>query len=257
MLSRLLSARTSSLASRSLIQPRLLAAAPSFNRTFKTTPTLQNTAAPVAKADPGPVDIIDKYGATTFWGMVAAIAVSKEMFILDAEFLLSLEIGAFVMTGYVLTGDTINKMSEEWDAKTKEKFDGANDFMVEMFNQYKMVQSTVQHKPAVLKNYAKEYEAAVTAHAAYLTVKPKHDARAQVLAALEQLKAKEEHEIAMAWQHEVDAAVDNVTKAFSAGDAKLTEQSLELAISGLGFSQPTTNEANDPVKRLFMEQFQE
>lgn len=245
-----LSARTSSLASRSL-----RVATPSFARTFKSTPQLLNAA--VASKAENPAQIIDKYGATTFWGMVAAIMISKEMYILDAEFMLSLEIGAFVMTGYVLTGDTINKMSEEWDAKTTEKFNGANDFMIEMFNQYKMVQGVVQNKPAVLQQYATEYKEAIVAQAAFQTVKPQHEARAQVLAALANIQSKEEFAAHMEWQNTVDAASAAVTKAFTSGDAKLNEEMVELAIKNLGFDTAVTAEANDPVKRLFMAQFNE
>ena len=72
-------------------------------------------------------DLINKYGKSTFWGMFAAILVSKEVFILDAEFMLACEIGAFVLTGYVLTGDTLNKMSEEQDKATVAKFEAASD----------------------------------------------------------------------------------------------------------------------------------
>lgn len=245
-----LSARTSSLASRSL-----RVATPSLARTFKSTPQLLNSA--VASKAGNPAEIIDKYGATTFWGMVAAIMISKEMYILDAEFMLSLEIGAFVMTGYVLTGDTINKMSEEWDQKTTDKFNGANDFMIEMFNQYKMVQGVVQNKPAVLEQYGAEYKEAIVAHAAFQTAKPRHEARSQVLAALANIQAKEEFAAHMEWQYTVDSASAAVTKAFAAGDAKLNEEMVELAIKNLGFDKAVTTEANDPVKRLFMAQFNE
>jgi hypothetical protein len=38
-----------------------------------------------------------------------------QVYILDAEFLLSAEVGLFALTGYVLTGDTFEKWSEEQD----------------------------------------------------------------------------------------------------------------------------------------------
>jgi hypothetical protein len=218
-----------------------------------------DVAAPVAvKAEEnGDVaDLINKYGKSTFWGMFAAILVSKEVFIIDAEFMLACEIGAFVLTGYVLTGDTLNKMSEEQDKATVAKFEAANDFMIEMFTQYKMVNSTLQNKPAVMKQYAEEYKSAIEAHAAYQTIKPAHAARASVLAALESIKVKEEHATAMAWQEAVDAATANVTAAFE-GDKKLEDEMFTLAVQNLGFSQPDTTEQNDPVKRLFMKEFQE
>jgi len=170
--------------------------------------------------------------------------------------MLACEIGAFVLTGYVLTGDTLNKMSEEQDKATVAKFEAANDFMIEMFTQYKMVNDTLKNKPAVMKQYAEEYKNAIEAHAAYQTIKPAHAARASVLAALESIKTKEEHATAMAWQEAVDTATANVTAAFE-GDKKLEDEMFNLAVQNLGFSSPDTTEQNDPVKRLFMKEFQD
>lgn len=228
-----------------------------LTRSFNSSPLLKQAAAPAAastSAD-GPGAVVQKYGAYTFWGMVASILVTKEVFIIDAEWLLSMEIGAFVATGYVLTGDQINKMSEDMDKEKTDKFNAANDFMLELFNQYKLVQGVAGDKPAVLESYLKEYKEAIVAHAAYQTVLPRHKARAAALASLEQIKAKEEHAASMEWQATVDKACANVNAAFAKGDKKLNDQMLQLAISNMGFSAPTTDEKNDPVKALFMKEF--
>jgi len=82
MLSRMLSARSLTRSARSLAMPQLR-----MTRSFMSSPALKNVAAPVAvKAEEhGDVaDLINKYGKSTFWGMFAAILVSKEVFILDA-----------------------------------------------------------------------------------------------------------------------------------------------------------------------------
>jgi len=243
---------------------RSLAAVPQVtrlqpSRSFMSSQHLRNAvpAAAASKASEYPTisEAIEKYGAGTFWGMFAAIIVSKEVFILDAEFMLACEIAAFVVTGYVLTGDTITKMSEDQDKATTDRFMQANDFMIEMFNQYKMINSTLQNKPAVMKQYAQEYQTAIEAHAAYQTIKPAHAARASVIAALESIKVKEEHANAMAWQEAVDKAVANVNAAFEKGDKKLSDEMFDLAVKNLGFSAVQTTEKEDPVKRLYMKEF--
>lgn len=263
MLSRMLSSRGSSIAARSLTR---FAAIPSvrteeFNRSFNSSAPLRQAPAAAVEGSgaavegSGPKSIVDSYGFYTFWGSIAAIAVSKEIFIIDAEFLLSMEIGAFALTSYVLAGDTINKMSEEMDKAKTDKFAEVNDFMLTMLDQYKMVQQTAQDKPAVMDQYLQEYKDSCVAHAKYQTVLPQHAARAQVLAALDQVKNREAHAAAAEWAQSVENAVDNVRTAFEANDAKLQGEMLELAISNMGPTVFTTTEKNDPVKRLFMQQF--
>jgi len=255
MLSRLAS-RGSRIAARSL-SARPLVALPS-RREFHNSTDLKNAApaAPTAAADMSPMDIINKYGSTTFLGCFAAIMVTKEMFILDAEFLLSCEVGLFALTGYVLTGDTLEKMSEEQDKKEVDTFNDANDFMLEMINQYKSVQMTSKNKPEVMQAYLAAYKASLIAQAEAQTIAPQHVARASVLAALEGIRSREEHAAAMEWQATVDEAVENVTAAFQAkGNEALLEECLNTAISNLG-TDPSADSV-DPVKRLFMDQFKD
>lgn len=231
-------------------------------RAFHNTPALKDAAKPAEAKQfpPGIVaedGIIAKYGTIPFFGMAAAILVTKEVFILDAEWLLAMETAAFAMTGYVLIGDSINKYCEKEDEAKTAQFNAANDFLKTMLDQYKTVLMTAQHKPEVLKEYLGEYKAAAQSYAAYETVVPRHKARAAVLATLEQIRSKEQHQASLEWQRKVDDAVANVTKAFQSGDEKLNQEMLTLAINSFGFDKPTTTEANDPVKRLFAQQFQD
>lgn len=242
-------------ASRASVAPRVAAAFPS--RQFHKAPVVKNAAAK-EEFPPGIVpedSIIAKYGTIPFFGMGAAILITKEIFIIDAEWLLAMETAAFAMTGYVLIGDSLNKHCADEDAATKAKFDSANDFLTGMLDQYKLVQTTAQSKPAVLAAYMKEYEGAAQEFASYQTVVPKHKARAQVLASLEAIRTKEQHAAAEEWQSAVDKAVANVSATFDKGDAKLSEEMLNLAIDNIGYDKPNTTPDKDPVKRLFMEQF--
>lgn len=215
------------------------------------TPTATPTPAPAVEAV-GPAAALAKYGTLGFWGGLAAILVTKEVFILNAEFLLSLEIAAFAGTAYVLTGDTIDKMSREMDQKKTEQFEGANEFLLEMINQYKTVQLAAQNKPEVVEQYLTEYKRSIEAHAAYQTVLPQHAARASVITTLESMKTREEHAAAMLWDETVVDMVESVENSFRA-KADLRNSALEEAINNIGTSPDP--EAVGPVKEAFMSEF--
>lgn len=228
MFARALSVRSNLLARSLFTSPKFtgIAALPTkFEavRNFNSSSALKNAAAADASKEvaPGPSEIIDKYGAVTFWGMVATIAISKEVFIIDAEFLLAMEIGAFALATYVMAGNSVQDWAAETTADEDKKFNEANDFMLTMLNQYKTVQQLNQSKPAVLEQYLGEYKDTIKAYAAYETVVPQHAARASVIASLEALQAKEEHAAAEEWANSITLAVANVTSAFEdAGNKK-------------------------------------
>jgi len=249
----------SSLLARSLFtSPKLnnIAALPAV-RNFNSSSALKNVAAADASKEvaPGPSEIIDKYGALTFWGMVATIAISKEVFIIDAEFLLAMEIGAFATATYVMAGNSVQEWAAETTADEEKKFNEANDFMLTMLNQYKSVQQMNQSKPAVLEQYLGEYKDTIKAYAQYETVLPQHAARAQVISTLEALQAKEEHAAAEEWANSVKLAVGNVTAAFEdVSNAKLQQETLDSAITAIGFEDSGDDKIN-PVKKLFIAEF--
>lgn len=252
--------RTNLMARSLLTSPRVL---PSTFRSFQTSSTLKNTAPAVTKEEdaPGPSAIIEKYGgALTFWGMIASIAVTKEVFILDAEFLLATEIAAFALATYVMAGDSVEKFCADQSKTEKDKFEDSYEFLATMLTQYKSSQQTNQLKPEILQQYLGEFKTAIAANAAYETVLPKHKARAEVMAVLEQIQIKEEHAASMAWASQVEEAVANVTEAFEVGldseNNALQAETLEMAINNIGSKDPPADQI-DPVKKLFMEQFPE
>jgi len=259
MFSRALSVR-SSLAARNLFRatPKTLAPLTSrFSRDFNSSSYLKQAtgATPAATEVSDPPSIIQKYGASTFWGMLAAVAVSKEVFILDAEWLLSLEITAFATMAYVMTGNEVTKWSDGLNKTKQDKFNAANDFLLEMLDQYKMVQATAKNKPDVLAQYLAEYKKSLEEHAIYQTVAPKHTARSEMLTALEQIKNREEAAAAAEWGQAVDSTMGSVIDAFTNENnpeyAKLQAELMEMAINNIG-SVKVVDVEQDPVKRMIM-----
>lgn len=261
MFSRALSVRSllSRSASSAAVRPLapMAAALPSrFNAGFhSTTPARQNTAAGVAKADDG---IIAKYGSLPFFGGIASILIGKELYMLDAEFLLALEVGAFATAAYIMIGDTHQKWCDEKDAKAKKQFEESHDFTLECIHQYKLKQSALMNKPIVMEQYLNEYKAATEAYAAYQTVLPKHEAYQKMMSTLNDIKTKEDQATAAAWQNTVNQAMANVTGKLMGADAKLKAELIDFAIARMNMSEEevkAVDDDKDPVKRLFLDEF--
>lgn len=228
-----------------------LKAAPALTRDFHVSSVKSSdckAAAPVEEEG-----IVAKYGTIPFFGMVAAIAISKEIYIIDAEWLLAMTTGVFCLGGYVTIGDSMNKYVNAENEQKTATFEAANDFAIELFGTYKASQASLLHKPSVLRQYAEEYKAAAEQHAAYRTVLPKHAARAKVLAALQNIQKAEEMAAAAEWTTEVNAAVLGVTNAFLNDKGALADEMIEQAIANLGFTD-TADPKADPVARLFAQQ---
>jgi hypothetical protein len=266
MLSRLLAPRSSSLLTRAVVpSTRALVALPSkfsrdekfqFSRSFNSSTVLQNATAGSLKQEDD--SVIAKYGTIPFFGMLATILVSKEIYIIDAEWLLSMEIVLFVTAGYVMTGDTIDKYCQAEDEKKLNTFNDQNDLMLAICDQYKRENMVAQDKPDVMRQYLAEHEESVKQFAAYEAAVPRHAARAKLLQTLEQIHQKEKSAADEEWKKAIEDAVTNVRAAFEDGAdrVKLSDEAFTLAIKCMG-EHPDTTPEEDPVKRLFMKQFPE
>jgi len=229
-----------------------------FQRDVHSSPALKNTATLGKAEEKEPESLIAKYGSIPFFGMFATVLVTKELYLIDAEFLLGLETILFFTTLYVGIGDTHQKWCDAEDAKVIKQFEESHDFVLENVHQYKLKQEALLNKPAVMEEYLKEYETSVKAHAAFKTVLPKHEARAKLLATLQSIKTKEDLASAAEWQETVDKAVGNVAAALSKADAKLKEELIESAIKCMNMSETEVEPLaveTDPVKKLFLAQF--
>lgn len=220
------------------------------NRNFHSTQP-KCSAAPAAAAPAAAIDsekgIIDTYGLYPLLGLGFTALVSKEMFLLNEEFLLALDISAFVATGYVLLGDQVSAWFKSQEAARVKYWDETWDLLIEGLNVYKNGLNDKKLEVDFLKQFLKEYKEGAVAHTNYLNVKPRHAAAADVLARLEQIKNREEVVAAEAATKMIDDAVASVYATF-AKDSNLRNKSLDNAIEFIG--QKGTPK-DDPVLSSF------
>jgi len=193
------------------------------------------TAAPAAAA-PAAVEekgVIETYGLYPLLGLGITALVSKEMFILNEEFLLALDVAAFVTTGYVVLGDQVSDWFKSQEAQRVKEWDDTWDLLIEGLTMYKTSLNDKKLEVEFLKKFLAEYKEAAASHTSYLNVKPKHAAAADVLTKLEQIKNREEVVAAEHAKKLVDDAVAAVYAAF-AKDAKLKDKALDNAIEFIG-----------------------
>jgi hypothetical protein len=196
---------------------------------------------------------LSKYGYVPFIGLTAAALISKEAYIVDAETLLALNIGSFVMTAYVALGDGLQKAVADYNASMKEKFDTASDSVLGALNTYKTVVQQKVLEVEVMKEYNTEAYNAAVSYIGYSNAKVRWAAYNEMMAKLESIKAQEEAAEAAEYSLLVEGAVADVVAAFSGPSAaNLRADAMKFAIDNIG-QKPKPGA--DPVTKVFESTF--
>lgn len=220
----------------------------SNHRYVHTTP-VKAQAAPAAATTNEPKGIIETYGALPFVTLGAAALIGKEAFILNEEFMLAVNTGAFVFTAYVAVGDGFAKMVDEYNSTTNAKFIKSVDAVLTAIQTYK---DTIQRKfdeVEVMKQFISEQHSAAENMVAYSNAKVRHAAYNEMIAKLAGIKAREDAAAAAEFTALVDETVAGIRDAYEGeGGAALKAQALTFAIENIG-KVPT----GDPVSKLFIQ----
>lgn len=226
--------------------------APSSLRLLHSTTPRHNAPAATPKSESVFSDTIEKYGVAPFLGLGAIALLSKEVFVVDAEFFLALDMVLAVFTGYVVAGDSVNKHFEDVHKARMTRMDAALEAAIASVEMYKMNKMNITKEVDVMKQYQKEWVQAETAYCNYLTTKPKIELYKETVAKLESIKNQEAQEASEAAKNEIAEAIAFVRSKFD--DKDVRNEMMQLAISNIG-ADPETSEAEDPVKRLFTQYF--
>lgn len=212
----------------------------------------EKNAAALKRRDEG---IIGQFGWLPFYGMLGTIFLSKELIVVETEFMLFSAFGAWAFVAYVGLGETLTSTVTQHLADQKTMFDKATDWQVAKMRVYKAkTQVEVDTVPVLKEMLATQRKV----EAEYLTatnLEQRHALRQAILDKLNQIKVREDAAAALERSQLINAAVANVYAAFEEDDGPLKEESLDLAISLLGTDGSTTLD-NDPVKKLFVKQFE-
>lgn len=201
-------------------------------------------------------EIIGKYGLVPFIGLVGATALSKEVMLLDAEFLGMLEFTAFVAIFYTAFGDKITQTMAANAKAGEDAMDNKWAFDVAWLENYKKQMQWQIDVLELREQQATDYASAMEDFAVAQNFEVQHKARAAVHAKLTAILSSEA--AAAAAENDIATAqlIERVHARFGVeGDSKLIKESLDLAISMIGAPR-TTSTKDDPVKRVFLEEME-
>jgi len=242
---------------------RSVSASPSFSlspRPFTPSSSLIPNSTFSSATSPAPAapqsfsDIVNRFGG---WyplvGAAAAIAVTKEVLVVNEELLLATNFVAAVVGIYVVAGDTLaQSMTEEIDAlfakervawqvgvemtKNQLKYYGIQPLVVEMWKTKKAA-----------------YNANIRAVAAAQATKAKLAAAQSMLKRLSDIRTRENSEKGAAVNALITGASTYVRSNIGSLSEKDRSQILENALDILSGKVTQIDIARDPVKRLYLD----
>lgn len=198
---------------------------------------------------------VGQFGWLPFYGMVGTIMLSKELLLINAEFTLAAAYGAMFTALYIGLGETANKFITNFLADEKTKFDDLRDWQIEKMRVYKAKTQLPVDTVPVLQEMLKQQRDVNKNYLAAQNLEQRVALRQAFVDKLMQIKVQEDAAAAAERAALVTAAVDNVYAAFEEDKGPLREAALVNAISLLG-TDGSSNLADDPVKKLFVKEFQ-
>lgn len=199
--------------------------------------------------------VIGRFGWVPFWGMLGTIALSKEIVVVNTEFMLFCCFSSWAWVVYIGAGEMVTSALTQSLADQKTLFDKVTDWQVEKMKVYKAKTQVNVDTVPVLKEMLKQQREVEKHYLEAQNLEQRHIVRQAILDKLNQIKVREDAEAAKERTELIDLAVANVYKAFETDEGPLQVEALTNAISLLGTDGSTTLEA-DPVKKLFVKQFQ-
>ena len=139
-------------------------------------------------------------GVAPFIGALGAIAVTKEILLLDAEMLLAVSMTGVYIAIYLAIGDSVHNVVKGRFDNAVSWFSDAHDAAIAGCGFYKAEQKAKLDAEQCWKQYLDEYKDVMKAHAEAMAIKPRHVAREKVVASLEAIRAREKLQISGQWK---------------------------------------------------------
>lgn len=171
-------------------------------------------------------------GVAPFVAAVSAIAITKEILLIDAEMLLGASMTAVYVAMYLAIGDTVKKTLKGGYDNIVSWFRDGHDAAIAGCNFYKAEQKAKLEAENCWKEYLAEYKEVMAAHAQAMALKPQHIAREKVIASLEAIRGRERLQTANQWRKFIvayEAAVRTVL-----ADPDLQDELFEDALFLIG-----------------------
>lgn len=201
-------------------------------------------------------EIVQKYGGWyPFLGLAGVIAISKEIIILNEEFLMISNFATMFAVLYLTAGDAITKAAEEARMELHKKMDDVSDFQIEqvqgLLNAHKLNVEQVE----VLKRLKTEHNTLSTELNRVRALKLRHQAREAVVKKLNDLKSREASERASFKEIVGARATAYVRRQFAAAPANVKASLVDFAIDVVEGKKKQLDAKADPVKKLYADYF--
>jgi len=199
--------------------------------------------------------IIKKYGALPFIGLGAGIIFGKEIVVIDDIMLQYLDFFLMTLAIYVGVGDKIFKGYIDERKKEVKWWNDWNSLMVEATQMQLKEYSTLIASPKVLKEGKAEYNEVARSMIEYRNSQLRHNARADIIKKLEQIKKRQDEARTELSQLINDGALSYVTEKFKAAPLETKNELVEMAIGTLEDKQKHLDDKDHPVFKYLEEYF--
>lgn len=229
-------------------RPALQAATP--------TPEAPKDTAVVAAEPKSFSEVVQKYGGWyPFLGLAGVVAISKEIIILNEEFLLVSNFATMFTILYLTVGDTITKAAEEQSAELHKKMDDLSDFQIEQYQAMLNAHQMNIEQVEVLKKLKVEHNTLSAELLKVKALKLRHSARDAVVKKLSELKSREASERASFKEIVGARATAYVRKQFASSPANVKAALVDFAIDVVEGKRKQLDAKQDPVKKLYADYF--
>ena len=201
-------------------------------------------------------DIVGRYGGWyPFLGLAGVIAVSKEVLVLNEEFLLVSNFAAMFATLYFGLGDTLTKAAEEQRAEIQKRQDELSDFDIEQVQAVLQAHELNIEQVAVLNKLKVEHNQLSSALLVAKGLKVRHQAREAVLKKLTDIRSREQSDRASFRDAIAVRASQYVKRQFASAPVATKTQLVDFAIDVVEGKATQLDAKVDPVKKLYNDYF--
>ena len=183
-------------------------------------------------------------------GLGAVIALSKELLVLNEEFLMVSNFAAFIFISWLAVGDTVNDMVKDQAEAIRKNHDDVSDLYIDSLQAViKAGENSLATVP-LMKQLKTEYGTLGQQVVKAKELKARAAAREAVLQRLNQVYQKEQNEKAKYLAAVYDSAYQQVQERLQGMSTEEKARMIDSAINTIGGS---SDDVEDPVSRIYQE----
>jgi len=202
--------------------------------------------------------IIDKYGGLyPLLGLGAAVAVTKELLILNEEFLMVSNFAAVVLAGYVMFSDTVIQQHKEQVEADKKVYEEWGNLETEGYKAVIAAHKRNLAQAEAIRYVKNQYNRLIVEAQKAKVVQARVAARDALEKRLGDIAGREQAESSSKAKAVTSEATSSVKDFFRNADRQVKQQLIDNAIQLLSGGAKTIPADRDPIKQQFLKYFKE